>query len=478
MLADLGRGERIMVRLVTGIKNLDTILNGGIPTYSINIVSGAPGSGKTIFVQNIIFNCARQGMKSLYLTTISESQFKMVRNLEKFRFFQDELLGDKIVYDDLGMILRTQGTSQALRYLGDLVKKHQPNIVVIDSIKVIRDLFPDEKNFRTFLFDLAAILSVWEITSFLIGEYEEQELTRLSEFAIADGIFHLYGQEEKRFQKRYMRILKMRGTNYHHGEHLFQISSNGIEVYPRMKPEGEELHYEIKRGRKKFGILGLDEMMGGGLQEGTITLVSGATGSGKTLLALKFLIEGAYQGEQGLFVSFEESAGQLQSAAGQLGWDINKFLRSGQLDIRFISPVELDVDKHAFEIMEMIKERNVERFVIDSISSFENSVTDLQKYKDYLWAIGQLLRKQHVTAIFTSLNENLFSSLIVSKSQISLIADNIIFLRYVEDRAGIRRVLGVLKARGSNHDKDLREYEITSSGIKILGKLDKPDMLK
>jgi len=467
-----------MVRLVTGIKNLDHILEGGIPAYSINIVSGAPGSGKTIFVQNIIFNCARQGMKTLYLTTISESQFKMVRNLEKFRFFQDELLGDKIVYDDLGMILRTQGAGQALQYLGDMIKKYLPNIVVIDSIKVIRDLFPDEKNFRLFLFDLAATLSVWEITSFLIGEYEEQELTRLSEFAIADGIFHLYGQEEKRFQKRYMRILKMRGTSYQQGEHLFQISSNGIEVFPRMKPEGEELHYEIKHGRKKFGILQLDEMLGGGLREGTITLVSGATGSGKTLLALKFLIEGAYRGEQGVFVSFEESAGQLQSTASQLGWDISKFLHSGQLDIRFISPVELDVDKHAFEIMEMIKEKSVERFVIDSISSFENSVSDLKKYKDYLWAIGQLLRKQHVTAIFTSLNEDPFSPLVVSKSQISLIADNIIFLRYVEDRAGLRKVLGVLKARGSNHDKGLREYEITSNGISILGKLDKLEMLR
>lgn len=466
-----------MTRLFTGIKNLDYILGGGVPAYSINIVSGAPGSGKTILVQNIVFNCARQGMKTLYLTTISESQFKMVRNLQQFRFFQDELLGDKIIYDDLGMILRTQGADKALQHLGELIKKHMPNIVVIDSVKVIRDLFPDERSFRLFVFDLAAMLSVWEITSFLVGEYQEQELTRLSEFAIADGIFHLYGQEEKRFQKRFMRILKMRGSGYQHGEHLFQIDSNGIEVYPRMKPAGQELHYKIKHGRKKFGIPELDEMLGGGLREGTLTLVSGPTGSGKTLLALKFLIEGVSQGEQGVFVSFEESAYQLQSAAAELGWDIGTFLRSGRLDIRFISPVELDVDKHASEIMEMITQARAERFVIDSISSFERSVAEMSKYKDYLWAIGQLLRRQHVTAILTALNEDPFSPLVVSKSQISLIADNIIFLRYVEDRAGIRKVLGILKTRGSNHDKDLREYEITSNGISILGKPDNLVML-
>lgn len=126
----------------------------------------------------------------------------------------------------------------------------------------------------------------------------------------------------------------------------------------------------------------------------------------------------------------------------------------------------------------MIKEKSIERFVIDTISSFENSTPDLKKYKDYLWALGQLLRKQNVTSIFTWLNENPFSPLIVSKSQISLIADNIIFLRYAEDRAEIRKVLGVLKARGSNHDRDLREYEITSGGINILGKLDKPDTMR
>ncbi|GEA16188.1 serine/threonine protein kinase [Moorella sp. E308F] len=467
-----------MDKLKTGIKNLDHILDGGIPIYSLNIISGSPGSGKTIFVQNIIFNSARNGLKSLYLTTISESQFKMVRHLQEFEFFSDDLLDDKVIYGDLGAVLRNQGTDKVLGYLTDMIKKHLPNIVVIDSFKAIRDIFPDEKAFKAFVFDLAAALSIWEVTVFLIGEYEEKELTLLSEFAVADGIFHLYGQEEKRFQKRYLRILKMRGTNFEHGEHLFKISHAGIEVYPRMKPEDNELQYEVRLEKKGFGITGLDEMLCGGLTEGTITLISGSTGTGKTAFALKFLLEGAEKGEKGLFLSFEEPVAQLQNTARHLGWEIDRYLADGRLDIKFISPIELDVDKHAFEILDIVREKKVERFVIDSISSFEKSVYDLQKYRDYLWAMGHQLKGQHITTIFTVLNEELFSPMVVTKAQISLMADNVIILRYVEADSSIRKVVGILKVRGSDHDKALREYEITKNGINILGKLDKADMLR
>lgn len=467
-----------MDKLKTGIKNLDHILDGGIPVYSLNIVSGSPGSGKTIFVQNIIFNNARAGLKSLYLTTVAESQFKMVRHLQDFAFFSDDLLGDKVIYGDLGTVLRNQGTDKGLGYLTEMIRQHRPDIVAIDSFKAIREFFSDERAFKTFVFDLAATLSIWEITVFLIGEYEEQELTHLSEFAVTDGIFHLYGQEEKRFQKRYLRILKMRGTSFEPGEHLFQISHAGIEVYPRMRPEGKELQYEVRPGRKGFGIASLDEMLCGGLTEGTITLISGGTGTGKTTFALKFLLDGAEKGEKGLFLSFEEPVAQVRETARHLGWEIDKYLGDGRLEIKFISPIELDVDKHAFEILDLVREQRIDRFVIDSISSFQRSVSDIQKYEDYLWAIGQQLKSQHITTIFTVLNQNPFSPMVITEAQISLLTDNIIILRHVEDHSNIKKVLGVLKARGSDHDKALREYEITPKGIKILGKLDRADMLR
>ncbi len=467
-----------MERIPTGIKNLDDIIYGGIPAYSLNLISGLPGSGKTILVQNIIFNCARRGLKSIYLTTISESQLKMVRNLGEFRFFDDRFLGEKLIYGDLGTVLRNSGPEHAIGYITDLLKQHRPDIVVIDSIKVIRDLFFDEKGFRTFLFDLAATLSVWEVTAFLVGEYEEREVSLLSEFAIADGIFYLYGQEEKRFQKRFLRVLKLRGSNYQPGEHLFEITENGIVVYPRLRPEEGELDYEVLPRRKGFGIDGLDEMLGGGLMQGTVALLSGPTGSGKTIMALRFLVAGAEQGDRGLFVSFEETPAHLYHAANQLGWDVGRFVDRGLLEIKFISPIELDVDKHAIEILEILSSRQVERFVMDSISSFETGLPSPQKYRDHLWALAHRLRKQRVTALFTYLNEDPFSSLVVSRSQLSLIADHIIFLRYVEDRSGLRKVLGVFKSRGTRHTTDIREYEITPTGVRVMGKVDKADMLR
>lgn len=468
-----------MERLITGIEKLDAILGGGIPLYSINIVSGTPGSGKTILVQNIVFNCAKRGLKTLYLTTISESQFKIVRHLKEFDFFEDSLLENTFIYRDLGAVLRKEGWQKTLHHLDQLVKEHQPHIVVIDSFKAIRNLFPDEREFRAFVFDAAALLSIWEITVFLVGEYDEKELTSLSEFAIADGILHLYGTEEKRFQKRYLRILKMRGTSFEQGEHLFQITPSGIEIFPRIKPTDTELAYEAaSEKRKSLGIPELDAMLSGGLKEGSITAISGGTGVGKTCFALSFLREGAEKGEKGLYLSFEEPVSQLKSNALSLGWDIEKYVADELINLKFVSPIELDVDKHIYEIFEIIEKNRIKRFVMDSVTSFERSVVDLQKYKDYLWALIQHLKMKKVTSILILQNDDPFSALVVSKAPLSSLFDNIIILRYVEKEATIKRVLAVLKARGVSHSRDLREFEITSEGIKVLEKFDKADMLK
>jgi len=465
-------------RVRTGIKGLDDlVLDGGIPLYSVNIIAGPPGSGKTIFVQNLVFNGVSQGLRAVYLTTLSEPQFKMVRNLQEFAFFDGALLGERLIYQDFGSVFRREGPAGGLRFIDEILKKYSPDLLVIDSLKTVRDLFESEKDFRIFMFDLAALLSVWEVTSFLVGEYEEADLTRLSEFAVVDGIIYLYGQEEKRFQKRFLRILKMRGTDFQRGEHLFRITTRGVEVYPRTKPEGKELIYQLATGKKAFGIAGLDEMLRGGLPEGTIAIISGSTGTGKTLFALRFLLEGTFCGEKGMFVSFEEPEDQIISSAHSVGWDLSGALEKDLVDIYFLSPIELDVDYHGVELLERIRNGGIKRLVIDSISSFESSVSDFQKYHDYLWALAQTLKRHQVTAIFTVLNHELFSPLVVSQTYISSLADSIIFLRYAEHKNSLKKVLGVLKLRGGDHDKTLREYEITSLGIEVLGRIEKEGVL-
>lgn len=467
-----------MDRVKTGIKGLDDlVLNGGVPVYSVNIIAGPPGSGKTIFVQNLVFNGVRQGLRAVYLTTLSEPQFKMVRNLQDFAFFDGALLGERLIYQDFGSVFRREGPAGGLRFVDKVLKEYSPDLLVIDSLKTIRDLFESEKDFRIFIFDLAALLSVWEVTSFLVGEYEEDDLTKLSEFAVVDGIIYLYGQEEKRFQRRFLRILKMRGADFQRGEHLFRITTRGIEVYPRTKPQGKELVYRLATGKRAFGIAGLDEMLRGGLPEGTVAIISGSTGTGKTLFALRFLLEGAFCGERGMLISFEEPEDQIVGSAHGVGWDVAGVIKRNLLDIYFLSPIELDVDYHGIEILERIKESGIKRLVIDSISSFESSVPDFQKYHDYLWALVQTLKRHQVTALFTVLNHELFSPLVVSQTHLSSLADSIIFLRYAEHHNSLKRVLGVLKLRGSDHDKTLREYEITSAGIEVLGKIEKEGIL-
>lgn len=468
-----------MERLVTGIENFDEVLGGGIPLYSVNIIAGNPGSGKTILVQNILFNAARRGLKSLYFTTISESQFKMVRNLANFKFFDNSFLGEQIIYRDLGLILKKEGLSGAFATIDDLMKKFRPDILVIDSFKALRSLVDSEKEFRAMVFELASKLAVWETTAFLVGEYIEEELSTLSEFAIADGIIYLYGQQERKFQKRYLRILKMRGTGTIPGEHIFLIDKDGIKLYPRMLLSQEELVYDVEKGlglevRDSFGIEGLDNLLGGGIYRGSSTLLVGATGTGKTLLSLKFALEAAQKGEKALYISYEETPEQIISLAEGIGFkEIRQRIREGSLILKFYSPVEIDVDIHAYEILEYVKKYNIKRLVLDTVSSLETTIGNNQKYRDILWSLTQNLKRRKITTIYTfeTLNLNLFNTFNVTDLGISLLADNIIFMRYYEEDAEIKRAIGVLKTRRSNHEKGIYQYVIESSGVSILGKI-------
>lgn len=227
-----------MERLKTGIPGLDQVLKGGIPRHSTLLIVGPYGSGKTVLCQNIFFNFNRDsGLNVLYLSTISEPQNKLVRYQQQFSFFNFETFMDSVIYQDIGSIIRTKGIKRTLEIIDELVEQLQPALLAIDSLNAITALFSSDSEFREFILDLNTKISLWPCTVFLVGEYGEEEINRRPESAIADGIIYLYTSERKRF----LRILKMRGTNYEAGEHIFQISGEGVSVFPQLTPSFNNL---------------------------------------------------------------------------------------------------------------------------------------------------------------------------------------------------------------------------------------------
>lgn len=456
-----------MERITTGVVGLDQILQGGLPQYSTVLVAGAPGTGKTILTQNMLFNNAKNA-NVLYITTLSEPQIKVIRYQQQFSFFDSNTFMERVVYQDIGSVIRREGINKALENIDRLVKQHQPILVAIDSLKAIADILTSYREFREFISDLNLKLALWGCTVLLLGEYSEEEIQKRPEAAIVDGIVYLCGTEERKHQKRYLRVLKMRGTDFAPGEHIMKITGDGVQIYPRLNPVVAEQFYDSEDRRQATGIAGLDQMIQGGLPVGTTTLVSGGTGTGKTLLGLNWLVQGAREKETGLFVTFEESPGQLIRSCRSFGWDLQDMVEQKLLHLLHTSPIELDVDEHVHDIQVLAKKLGVKRIVIDSITTFEIGMSDKIKYTDYLWGLADFFKTQGISLMLINESYNLFGTPQISRQGISYIADNIIFLQYLEHGLDIRRLIGVLKMRGSRHQTVIREYAIGDSGPVVL----------
>lgn len=457
-----------MKRISTGINTLDNILNGGVPEGSTVLVVGRPGSGKTIMAHQMMFNNASPDSKAIYLTTLAEPQVKVMRFQQEFTYFDSNKFQKSVIYHDLGSILRKSGPTHALAVIDQLLQQHQPSLIIIDTIKTLADMITSFTEFREFLLDLSLRLATWGCTAILIGEYSEEEIELRPESSIADGIVYLYGTEDKKQQKRFLRILKMRGTDFQGGENIFCITRNGLEVYPRLSPNLIEQNYQQFNQRLSTGITTMDEMMGGGIPKGSTTLLSGASGTGKTVLALNFLRAGLENSEPALYVSFEENDRQLLKGAENLGMNFNSYINKGVFKILHVSPIELDVDKHVYEIQRIVKENNVKRLVIDSISSFEIGMHDKVKYSDYIWALTDYFKSQGVSVLLTHELHDSANVTTLTKHGISFVTDNMILLRYAEEGLYVRRYLRIVKMRSSNHSTVMREIIISADGFNFV----------
>lgn len=454
-------------RLKTGNPNLDEILNGGFPVNTINVVMGAPGTGKTILAEQLVFANATATAPALYLTTLSEPLDKFIQHGQTYGFFDSSKVGETVFYEDLGAMLRERGTSALAEIVTEMVAQLKPRVIVIDSFKALNELIETPSERRTILFDLASVLSAYRCTTFLIGEYSGEMMTDLAEFAIADSILLLMKRSTGAREQRFLRVEKLRGSASIPGMHAFNISEAGLVIFPRLLTPEVSPDYKIAPQRVNTGVAGLDEMIEKGFWRGSTTLVAGPTGSGKTILGLHFIRQGVINNEAGVYVGFQENPTQISRVMSNFEWDPESLLKNDNFEFMYRSPVEMQMDSVAVELLARVREGRVKRVVIDAIGDLKKTSADPQRFSDFMYALTQWFATENVTCLLLYEVHNLFDAPQLSDEEISNMSDNIVLLSFSRD-AEMTRTVRIIKTRGSGHDHRGHTLKISSSGVSVI----------
>jgi circadian clock protein KaiC len=452
-------------RISTGNVQADEILGGGFPSNSINIVMGQPGTGKSIFAEQLVFKNARDDRPILYLTTLSEPLAKMVGYLQRFSFFDEDKMGKSVLFEDIGPQLVEGGIRALLTCVGQAIEAASPKVIVIDSFRALHDLSPSPLELRRVLYELTGLLTAFRTTVFFVGEYTEDDAQRLPEFAVADGIVQLMRNPLSTRDERFLRVVKLRGSAYLEGLHAFRIGRGGLEIFPRLtSPEIPE-SYTIVEERIPTGVEGLDPLLGGGLWRGSATLLAGPTGAGKTTAGLQFVLEGVRRGEASLYANFQENPMQLARSLRGLGADVEDAKRRG-LQLLYASPVELQVDRVIVSLFESIQRAGIRRVVIDAVGELVSAASDPQRLHDYLYALVQHFTVRGITSLLlfetTGGGPDSWFEANGVIGRFSYMSDNIIILSTASRR------LSIVKSRATLHDLDNHEVEITGGGLRVL----------
>jgi circadian clock protein KaiC len=458
-----GHAETSTTRLSSGHARLDAILGGGLSRDALTLITGAPGTGKTLLAQQFVFANASADRPALYVSTVSEPLEKILRYGRSLTFFDESMVGDAVFYEDLGNLLDERGLPAFVERLENLLEERQPAITVIDSFKALHAFAREPGDFRWFLHDLAARLSSSEASSFWVGEYGPDDLSREPEFAVADAIISLSSSLTAERQMRVLQVLKLRGSNFLSGQHAYRLSERGLDVFPRLADLTEGADYPLADERIPSGIPALDAMLGDGYWPGACTLVAGPSGSGKTIMGLMFLFGGAARGERGLIASLQENPSQLQRTAAGFGWDIN----DPNIDVMYRSSVDLYIDEWVHGLLERVEQGGHKRVVIDSLGDLSFASPDGVRFREYIYSLVQRCSRQGVSVLMTMELTDLFHISRLSETGISNLSDNVILLQFIRGGSQVKRALTVLKSRASQHEPEIRQYVIDSSGINV-----------
>jgi circadian clock protein KaiC len=461
-------------KLRTGISSLDIIAKGGLPKNRTTLISGTAGSGKTVFAIHFLAAGIELGEPGVFVT-FEESASDVRKNMKSFGWdlaqWEEE---GKLAFVDASPDPQIDTVESGEFDLGALVARVQNAVnkvkatrVSVDSLGAVFSQFEDQAMVRGELFRIASALKAMGVTAVLTAERADDHgpVARFGvEEFIADNVMILRNALEDETRRRTIEILKFRGCDHQKGEYPFTIiPDGGVIVIPL---SAMQLSMKSSSVRISSGNHELDEMCGGGFFRDSVTLVSGATGTGKTLTVAQFLQGGAANGEKCLLLAFEESRDQLVRNATGWGFDFEQMERDGLLRVVCDYPDLSGLEDWLVTIQGIITEFGPQRMALDSLSALEH-VGTLKSFREFVIGLTSFIKHREITGMFTATTGTLMGGDSITESNISTLTDSIILLRYVEMFGDVKRGITVLKMRGSAHDKAIREFTIGKGGMHV-----------
>lgn len=467
--------SQIIEKLETGIPGLDLITNGGLPHGRVTLVSGTAGGGKTVFAAQFIATGIDKMQEGGVFVTFEEPPADIRRNMRSLGWdiaaWETE---GKWVFVDASpdpssstMISGPFDFGALIARVENAVRRVNATRVSLDSINAVFSAYENAGIVRRELFRLASGLKQMGVTAVMTAERtaEYGDIARhgVEEF-VADNVIILRNVLDDEKRRRTIEVLKFRGTTHQKGEWPFTIiPRDGIVVIPLSALELRQKSSDI---RVTSGNSELDAMCGGGFFRDSIILVSGATGTGKTLLTTHFVAGAVSGGERALLFAFEESREQLFRNARGWGMDYQRMEAEGKLRVVCHYPEVMGLEDHLIRIKQTVDEFKPHRLAVDSLSALER-VSTMKAYREFVIGLTSFIKEREIAGLFTSTTPTLMGGPSITEGHISTITDLIILLRYVETFGEMRRGLTVLKMRGSMHEKEIREVTINNEGMHI-----------
>ncbi|APG04293.1 protein kinase [Luteibacter rhizovicinus DSM 16549] len=455
-------------RLPTGVEGLDEVLGGGIPEYSFNLIAGAPGCGKTTLAHQMMFAMATAERPTLYFTVLGEPPLKMLRYMQQFPFFDQDVVSQSVRFINLTDETLVGDLDAVLDRIVQEVETHNPGLIFVDSFRSVAmastALGNAQHHLQRFVQKLGMVMTSWQATTFLIGEYFD-EADANPVFTIADGLLWVRQSVLRNSMVRKLEVMKMRGQPSLPGLHTFRITSTGIKVFAPVAAASRKRADALPPldDRLGMGVAGLDAMMGGGLPRGYSLLVAGPSGSGKSIMAAAFLAAGAQAGETGVMVSFEQHSNRTHALV------LRDLIEAGKIGVVGVPVSGLSINEVLLLILGEVRKLQATRVVIDSLSGFELAIAPSFK-ADFRESLSQMvfaLADEGVTVLMTSELEDRYGDLRFSPYGTAFMTDAIIVQRYVEIDSRLLRVLAVAKLRASAHSDELRLFQIDDQGLHI-----------